>query len=68
MAIATISVVGMTCDGCVQSVSKAIGSVPGVSKVEVSLDRHLATVEYDSARTSESVLKSAIEDAGYDIG
>jgi copper chaperone len=68
MAIATISVVGMTCDGCVQSVSKAIGSVPGVSKVEVSLERNVATVEYDSARTTEGVLKSAIEDAGYDIG
>lgn len=67
MTTVTISVHGMTCGGCVNSVTKALHAVDGVQKVDVSLEQHQATVTFDVAKTSETALKNAIEDAGYDV-
>lgn len=62
----TVKVGGMTCMGCVSSVTRVLQAVEGVAKVEVSLERAQATIDYDPARTSKDVLRAAIEDAGYD--
>ncbi|WP_067618100.1 heavy-metal-associated domain-containing protein [Alicyclobacillus acidiphilus] len=67
MATITIPVKGMTCSGCVNSVTKALKGVDGVETVEVSLEANQATVTYDEAKASEDTLKEAIEDAGYDV-
>lgn len=67
MGSATIQVQGMTCQGCVNSVTKALKSIPGVESVDVSLEKNQATVTYEEGRTSVSVLKQAIEDAGYEV-
>jgi copper chaperone CopZ len=56
----------MTCSGCVASVTRALQSVEGVDKVEVSLEQGQASVRYDPARANETKLRSAIEDAGFD--
>lgn len=61
-----IKVGGMTCSGCAASVTRALQSVEGVDKVEVSLDAGQASVRYDPARVNETRLRSAIEDAGFD--
>lgn len=67
MATVAIGVRGMTCDGCVRSVTRALESVPGVEKAVVSLEDNLAVVTYESGRTTENDLRAAIEDAGYDV-
>lgn len=67
MATTTIGVQGMTCGGCVNSVTKALNSVAGVEDVKVSLENNQATVNYDDSKTSVEALKEAIEDAGYDV-
>ncbi|QQE78317.1 heavy-metal-associated domain-containing protein [Alicyclobacillus sp. SO9] len=67
MTTATIPVQGMTCQGCVNSVTKALNTVDGVNKVEVSLENNQAKVTYDEAKASVLELKTAIEDAGYDV-
>ena len=63
----TLNVSGMTCQGCVASVTRVLKAVPGVSDVVVTLQPGTATVVYDATRTTLPVLKAAIEDAGYDV-
>ena len=67
MENATLNVRGMTCQGCVASVTRVLKAVPGVSDVVVTLKPGTATVVYDATRTTLPVLKAAIEDAGYDV-
>ena len=67
MESATLNVRGMTCQGCVASVTRVLKAVPGVSDVVVTLQPGTATVVYDATRTTLPVLKAAIEDAGYDV-
>lgn len=67
MTTTTIAVKGMTCAGCVNSVSKALNSVEGVQKVDVSLEKNAATVTFDDSKVQVENLKTAIEDAGYDV-
>ena len=68
MENATLNVTGMTCQGCVASVTRVLKAVPGVSDVVVTLQPGTATVFYDATRATLPVLKAAIEDAGYDVG
>jgi len=67
METARIDVQGMTCGGCVASVTRVVKALPGVANVEVSLDPGRATVTYDAARTDVKAIERAIEDAGYDV-
>ncbi|MCL6593339.1 MAG: copper ion binding protein [Alicyclobacillus sp.] len=66
MTTATIPVKGMTCSGCVNSVTKALKGVEGVQEAIVDLQGQKATVTFDESKTSVAKLKEAIEDAGYD--
>jgi copper chaperone len=66
MDAVTIKVSGMTCQGCVRSVTRVLQALPGVETVEVSLERGEAAVRYDPARTGLPALRKAVADAGYD--
>ena len=68
METVTLNVGGMTCGGCVASVTRALKAAPGVSDAVVKLDTKSATVTFDPARTTVPALKSAVEAAGYDVG
>ena len=61
----TLNVDGMTCGGCVASVTRVLKATPGVSDAVVELAVKRATVTFDPARTSVPALKSAIDAAGY---
>ena len=65
MEATRVKVSGMTCQGCVRSVTRVLEAVPGVDAVEVSLERGEADVRYDPARTAVPALRKAVEDAGY---
>ncbi len=67
METVTLNVKGMTCGGCVASVTRVLKAVPGVSDVSVTLQPPLARVAYDGARTTAAALKAAVEDAGYGV-
>lgn len=58
----TISVEGMTCEHCEQTVEEALQGVSGVTDVDVDREAEQATVDGD-ADTGELV--GAVEDAGY---
>ena len=58
---------GMSCGGCVKSVTRALLAVSGVVKAHVDLAHAQAQVEFDEAKTSPTALVEAVEDAGYDV-
>lgn len=60
--ITTLRITGMTCNGCVRHVDKALRGVPGVSAVEVSLPDQRAKVVHDAELAK---LLGAVEAAGY---
>jgi copper chaperone len=62
---AVLKVSGMTCGGCVRSVTNVLRSVAGVDAAEVSLERGEALITYDPSRASLAKLKEAVENAGY---
>ena len=53
METLTLNIEGMTCGGCVKSVTRILESVEGVAKAEVSLEGKSALIE-------------AVEDGGFD--
>ena len=67
METVTLNVKGMSCQGCVGSVTRVLKGTPGVASVDVQLDAGRAEVTYDAAQASVDDLKRAIEDAGYDV-
>ena len=68
METITLEVNGMTCDGCVRSVAKALKALPGVGDVEVSLAKAEVRIAYTPREVSIERLKAAIDDAGYEAG
>jgi Cu+-exporting ATPase len=56
---------GMTCNHCVQSVTKALQGVAGVQRVNISLERGRAEVEH-SGNVSTGSLVHAVVDTGYE--
>ena len=67
MQTVTLNIDGMTCGGCVKSVTRLLEGVEGVEKAEVSLENKNAVVEFDPAQTNPAALIEAVEDGGFDI-
>ena len=57
---------GMTCAACAQRVEKTIRKLEGVAEVSVNLATEKATVTYDPDQVQVSVMKEAVEKAGYE--
>jgi copper chaperone len=66
METTTIKVGGMSCGGCVKSVTGVLAALEGVAKAEVSLEQKQAVVEFDASKVTRDQLKAVIEDAGFD--
>lgn len=62
-----LSVTGMTCGGCVNSVHKVLTALPGVQSADVSLNPGQARVVFDPARVDRVALVQAIVDAGFGV-
>jgi copper chaperone len=67
METLTLKITGMTCGGCVSSVSNVLNAITGVSEINVSLEKNCATIHFDPALASYPKFKAAIENAGFDI-
>ncbi len=61
-----ITVKGMTCEHCVSAVRQEIGSLPGVSVVEVELDTGTVRVTADPP-PDMAALRAAVDEAGYEL-
>jgi copper chaperone len=62
-----LSVTGMTCGGCVNSVTRVLTALPGVQTAEVTLNPGQARVVFDAAKTDRDALVRAIVDAGFGV-
>jgi len=60
-----LKVDGMTCQGCVRSVTKKLSGVAGVSSAAVDLAAGKATVEYDASSAKVEDLIAAVEQIGF---
>ena len=61
----TFSVKGMHCASCVLIIEKSLKNIEGVSEANVNLVTEKATVVYDSEKTTDKDLVSAVANAGY---
>lgn len=62
-----LKIEGMTCGGCVASVTRALQGVAGVAHVDVSLEAGQARVRFDETQAGTPVLKAAVERAGFSV-
>lgn len=63
----TITVEGMTCTGCEQSVQRAVGGLDGVDTVRADHTAGRVTVRFDSGAVSEDAIAARIQEAGYTV-
>jgi copper ion binding protein len=63
--IAFLAVDKMTCQGCVDHISKTIGSMDGVCAVDVNLKKASATVVFHADKVKADDMVMAINKAGY---
>lgn len=66
METITLKVNGMSCGGCVKSVTNVLQGLPGVAKAEVTLQPGEARVEFDPARVTRDQMAAAIAEAGFE--
>ena len=60
-----LKVTGMTCAACSARVERVVGKLDGVESVRVNLATEKMSVEINSQKISMSVVKQAVEKAGY---
>ncbi|EMP28029.1 Copper-transporting ATPase 2 [Chelonia mydas] len=61
-----LSIDGMTCGSCVQSIEGTMSQRKGVQYISVSLAERTGTIHYNSTVTNSEELRCAIEDMGFD--
>jgi copper chaperone len=66
MESTVLKVGGMSCGGCVKSVTSVLQALPGVAKADVSLEKGEATVEFEAGRVTREAMLKAIDDAGFE--
>ncbi|KAB1267917.1 Copper-transporting ATPase 2 [Camelus dromedarius] len=65
-ATGTISIAGMTCQSCVQSIEGRVSSLKGIVSIKVSLEQGSAAVKYVPSVLSLPQVCSHIEDMGFE--
>ena len=58
----------MTCAACVSHVGAALEGIPEVDRAVVNLATEKATVHISSGHIQKELLKSTVQDAGYQLG
>lgn len=61
----TYNVEGMTCQHCVDSVTKEVSGVSGVNDVKVDLTDGTVTVQGDGI--DDAAVRAAVDEAGYAV-
>ncbi|HET9702942.1 MAG TPA: heavy-metal-associated domain-containing protein [Vicinamibacterales bacterium] len=61
----TFLISGMSCGGCVNSLTRVLKSVPGIEPVKVEVGR--ATLRLEADRVSDAAVKEAVERAGFEV-
>ncbi len=67
MTTATFAIGGMHCAACAVRNERTLRKIPGVREVNVNLGTRRARVEFDETAVSESALREAIVESGYEV-
>ena len=62
-----IKVMGISCDHCVQTITKAVEELNGVSRVQVDLEKNLVTVGFEETQTDLTAISDKIIEAGFEV-
>ena len=60
----TFTIQGMSCGGCVNSLTRVLKSVPGIEPIKIEVGK--AQLRLDERATSETV-REAVERAGFEV-
>lgn len=63
----TLQVPEVHCDHCKSSLEGAVGGLPGVSRVEVTVPTATIDVEFDESSVDLGTIKETIEEQGYAV-
>lgn len=61
----TFIINGMSCGGCVNSLTRVLKSVPGIEPLKIEVGR--AALRLDSDIAATDAVKSAVERAGFEL-
>lgn len=61
----TYTIAGMSCGGCVNSLTRVLKSVPGIEPVTVEVGR--AVLRFDPAQVTGDTIKAAVDRAGFEV-
>lgn len=70
MITTKLEVAGMTCQNCVDHVTKELNEIPGVVSIDIELgeeDNPSAVRITSEDRIDDDVLEAAIDEAGYEV-
>ena len=61
----TFTISGMSCGGCVNSLTRVLKSVPGVEPIKIEVGK--AQLRLDADRVTSQAIKDAVGRAGFDV-
>lgn len=62
-----LKIEGMDCGHCVKTIETAVGGLPGVEEIKVSLTSNSAVIRLFPDKISRDAIVETIEDAGFDV-
>ncbi len=65
--VVELSITGMSCMGCVETVRSSIAQLEGIDSVNVSLDKGNAFVTFKPQKTDSLSIRKAVELNGYKV-
>lgn len=63
----TLQVTGLSSNTCEQVVRKSLGGLDGIDHISIDQKEHEVTVEYDSDKVTDSEIKQAIQQKGFEV-
>lgn len=64
---ATLTAPDISCGHCVATINKAVGSMPGVSKVAADEQTKQVSVEFDPQRVTLTEIAAVLDEEGYPV-
>ena len=61
----TYVISGMSCGGCVNSLTRVLKAVPGIEPLKIEVGK--AALRLDSDRVTSDTVKAAVERAGFEV-
>ena len=65
MSDKTYTISGMSCGGCVNSLTRVLKSVPGIEPIKIEVGK--AHLRVDDARVTSQIVRDAVERAGFEV-